>query len=142
MSKQSENRVLDGFTLVEVLISIGVFSIVMIGGFASLTMGIDLADNARHQTRSAQIMQSEIESVRSLAWPNLVQLPRERTEIAVGSQFNQSGFSNYTLFRSVSGIGNSRKITLEVFWSDAGGETHSKTYVTQYTKGGLYDYIN
>jgi hypothetical protein len=41
----------------------------------------------------------------------------------------------------LTGSGDVRKITLQISWTDMGGSTHTKSYVTQYTKGGLYDYI-
>lgn len=43
--------------------------------------------------------------------------------------------------RSITGSGNSGKITLVIQWDDITGKSHSKSYVTQYAKGGLYDYI-
>lgn len=86
-------------------------------------------------------MQSEIERVRSLAWANLTALPAVKTQVPVASQFGDSSYTQYSLFRSLGGAGDSRKVTLEISWTDMGGRVHSKTYVTQYTKGGLYDYI-
>lgn len=130
-----------GFTLVELLISLTIFTIVVVSGFACVKMGMGMVDNARHHTRASQIMQSEIETVRSLAWANLTALPTARTNVSVASQFDDSSYTKYQLYRTISGSGDARKITLEASWTDIAGRSHSKTYVTQYTKGGLYDYI-
>lgn len=130
-----------GFSLVELLIALVVFAIVIVSGFGCVKMGMGLVDNARHHTRASQIMQSEIESLRSLAWANLTALPTAKTQVSVASQFNTSSFTNYSLSRSISGSGSERKITLEASWTDIGGRSHRRVYVTQYTKGGLYDYI-
>ena len=130
-----------GFSLVELLIALVVFAIVIVSGFACVKMGMGLVDNARHHTRASQIMQSEVERLRSLAWANLTALPAAKTQVAVASQFGDSSYTNYSLYRSLAGSGDSRKIILEIAWTDMGGRAHSKTYVTQYTKGGLYDYI-
>ena len=130
-----------GFSLVELLIALVVFAIVIVSGFACVKMGLGLVDNARHHTRAAQIMQSEVERLRSFAWANLTALPAAKTQVSIASQFNDSSYATYTLSRTLSGAGDSRKITLEVNWTDMGGRSHKKTYVTQYTKGGLYDYI-
>lgn len=139
--RRKERTKASAFTLVELLIAMAIFMIVIVSGFACVKMGMGLVDNARHHTRSSQIMQSEIERVRSLAWANLTALPTTKTKVTVASQFNDASYNNYTLYRTLSGSGDVRKITLEVFWTDMTGDTNSKTYVTQYTKGGLYDYI-
>ncbi len=131
----------EAFTLVEVIIALVVFAVVIASGFACVKMGLTLVDNSRHHTRAAQIMQSEIERVRSLAWANLTALPSAETKVSIDAQFQNTGYAGYTLKRSVTGSGDSRKITLVVSWTDIGGKSYSKTYVTQYTKGGLYDYI-
>lgn len=141
VTRRKEMTKASAFTLVELLVAMAIFMIVIVSGFACVKMGMGLVDNARHHTRSSQIMQSEIERVRSLAWANLTALPTTKTEVTVASQFNDASYNNYTLYRTLSGSGDVRKITLEVFWTDMTGDVNSKTYVTQYTKGGLYDYI-
>lgn len=118
-----------------------IFAIVIASGFACIKMGLQQVDNARHHTRSAQIMQSEVESIRSLAWANLIALPTAETTLPIASQFGDSTYSSYTLKRSIAGSRNVRRITFVVTWKDISGKSHSKTYITQYTKGGLYDYI-
>lgn len=139
MPKYAKKR--RGFSLVELLIALVVFAIVIVSGFACVKLGLGLVDNARHHTRASQIMQSEVERLRSLAWAHLTALPPAKTQVSVASQFDDSSYTNYILFRSLGGSGDSRKIILEVSWTDMGGRAHTKTYVTQYTKGGLYDYI-
>ncbi|MGJ8650107.1 MAG: type IV pilus modification PilV family protein [Opitutaceae bacterium] len=134
-------RCRQAFTLVEVLIALVIFAIVIASGFACIKMGLQQVDNARHHTRSAQIMQSEVENIRSLPWAKLIALQTAETTIPIASQFGDSTYSSYTMKRSIAGNGNVRKITFVVTWKDISGKSHSKTYVTQYTKGGLYDYI-
>lgn len=139
--KEKSSTARYGFTLVELLISLVVFSIVIVSGFACVKLGMVQVDNARHHTRASQIMQSEIERVRSLAWANLTALPRGQTQVSVASQFNDASYTNYEMTRTIRGVGDSRKITLDVTWKDMSGRAHSRSFVTQYTKGGLYDYI-
>ncbi len=139
--KDSRSSARFGFTLVEVIISLVVFSIIIVSGFACVKLGLAQVDNARHNTRAAQIMQSEIERVRSFDWGELTALPTSKTQVSVASQFNDASYASYTMTRALSGSGDSRKIILEVTWKDMGGRSHSRSYVTQYTKGGLYDYI-
>ncbi|WP_269523845.1 type IV pilus modification PilV family protein [Coraliomargarita parva] len=134
----------DGFTLLELLIALFIFALVMISGFGCLRMGMNQVDNARHETRASQIMQSEIERLRSLAWANLISMPSTEETVDLSTHFSElsnTAYTNYTLKRLVSGSGNSRKITLTISWTDIAGRDHSKIYVTQYAKGGIYDYI-
>lgn len=131
-----------GFTLVELLIAIIIFSAVILGGFGILRLGIAHVDNARHVTRASQIMQSEIEEIRSKPWSDIVALTGPEQEVPVGSQFAEPSYIPYQLKRTVSGVGNSRKITLIISWSDVAGRFHEKVSATQYAKNGIYDYID
>lgn len=133
---------LGGFTLFEVIIAMTVFTMVIAGGFACFNQGLGLIENARHSTRSCQIMQSEIERVRSLPWADIEALPVSDLDVTPASGFiNESGYDAYTMTRVVSGSGDTRVVTLEIEWSDNSGRLHMRTYAAQYTKGGLYDYI-
>lgn len=133
---------LGGFTLFEVMIAMAVFTMVIAGGFACFNIGLGLIENSRHSTRSCQIMQSEIERVRSLPWAEIEALPASDADVPLASGFTtESAYDVYTMKRVVSGSGDSRVVTLEVEWSDNSGRSHTRTYVAQYTKGGLYDYI-
>lgn len=131
----------DAFTLVEVMVAMTIFALVIFSGFACLKMGLGLTENSRHNTRAAQIMQSEIERVRSLAWALITTLPATDADVAVAAHFNQSIYDAYTMSRTVTGSGDIRVITLDITWTDQSGNAHSRTYASQYTKGGLYDYI-
>lgn len=135
------SKIKEGFTIIEVVVAMVVFAVVIAGGFACLKMGLGLVENSRHNTRSTQIMQSEIERVRSLAWANIILLPTSDSDVTVAAQFNSSAYDAYTMGREISGSGDSRLVTLTVIWTDNSGRSHSRSYASQYTKGGLYDYI-
>ncbi len=130
-----------GFTLVELLIALSVFMVVIASCFACLQLGNQLVDNARHYTRASQVMQSEIERIRSMAWGTLTTLPADETTLDIPAQFDQEVYRRYTLTRSITGSDDMRTITLRVSWSDVRGKDHTREYVTMYVKGGLYDYI-
>jgi prepilin-type N-terminal cleavage/methylation domain-containing protein len=142
MTAISHPQRVKAFTLIEVIIAMTIFAMVIIGGFACFKMGLGLVENARHNTRSCQIMQSEIERVRSLPWSGIVALPVSNLDVSIASGFvGEGGYDAYTLKRYITGTGDSRVMTLEADWADLNGRSHSRTYVAQYTKGGLYDYI-
>ncbi|HKK18941.1 MAG TPA: type II secretion system protein [Opitutales bacterium] len=129
------------FTLVELLVAMVIFASVIAGGLACLRMGLNQIDNARSETRASQVMQSEIERLRSLAWDNFTALDGSDQEVSLSSEFNDSAYGSFKMKRSITGSGTSRKITLIIEWEDLRGASHSKSYATQYTRGGLYDYI-
>lgn len=142
MPHRVHQRKQSGFTLIEVMIAITIFAMVVASGFACVKIGMGLVDNSRHHTRASQIMQSEIERVRSLAWADLNNETASETTIAIDTRFTtQASYADYELKRTIAGSGDVRVITLVVTWKDISGLSNSKTYVTQYTRGGLYDYI-
>ncbi|MFP4070195.1 MAG: prepilin-type N-terminal cleavage/methylation domain-containing protein [Opitutales bacterium] len=130
-----------GFTLVELMVALFIFAVVITGGFACVRMGLTQVDNARHETRASQIMQSEIERLRSMAWASLKALTGSEQTLTVSGEFADAGYDAYVLKRRISGNGDSRKIRLTIAWTDIAGRDHHKTYVTQYTRNGLYDYV-
>lgn len=132
---------IEAFSLVELMVGMTIFSMVAASGFATLNLGFGLMDTARSYTQASQIMQSEVERVRSLAWASLNNLPTQRSEVPLASEFDSGAFKKYTLYRSILGAGDTRKITVEIEWRGINGRTYTKSYATQYTRGGLHDYI-
>lgn len=130
-----------GFTLVELLVAMVIFASVIASGLACVRMGLNQISNARSETRASQVMQSEIERLRSIAWDNFIALDGSDQNVTLSTEFSDAAYGSFTMIRSITGSGNSRKITLVINWKDLSGSSHSKSYVTQYTKGGLYDYI-
>ena len=136
----SKNRQV-GFTLVELMICMLIFAIVIASGFACLKSGLGLIENARHHTRSAQIMQSEIERIRSLPWNDVIVLTDD-TDVALGTEFSGTTYDLYTMQREVE-EGDSvdeRVVTLEGDGTDISGRFHARAYTSQYTRGGREDY--
>lgn len=131
------------YTLIEVMIAIVLFAIVMASGFACLKMGMSMVDNSRHHTRVSQIMQSEIERLRSMPWATFDAINGAETTVALGAQFvTDTSYANYSVKRTITqGVGDSKKISLTANWVDLDGKPKSRIFVTLYTKGGLYDYI-
>lgn len=105
------------------MVGVTIFSMVAASGFATLNLGYGLMDTARSYTQASQIMQSEVERVRSLAWANLNSLPTQRTEVSLASQFGNDVFDKFTLYRSISGTGNIRRITVEIEWRGVNGRS-------------------
>lgn len=125
----------------ELLVALVIFGVVIAAGFTSIQQGTVLIENARDYTRASQVMQSEIERLRSMAWATLDALPASE-EVDLAERFDASRFfSKYTMQRTVSGSGTSRRIRVTLSWTNSRGREYSRTYVTDYAQGGLYDYF-
>lgn len=131
-----------GFTLVEVVVSLTLMAIVFTAAFGSYYLGIRLLEDARHRLRASQIIQSEVERLRTLNWSALQALDASATFIPSGEYVAQ--FANlYTTERSVEffSAGNQAEITIEVDWTNSKGIQSSESFSTVFTKGGLSDYL-
>lgn len=67
----------DGFTLMEVMIATFLVLIVFAGGFGALAQGNRLIEISRDETRASQVLQSEVEDIRTYNWDSLITLPIE-----------------------------------------------------------------
>lgn len=66
-----------GFTLVEVMVSTLLMMIIFGGGFGALVHGNRLIEASRDETRASQILQSEVEDLRTYDWTALTALDAE-----------------------------------------------------------------
>lgn len=130
----------NGFSLVEVIIAAGIFGIVITGGFAGVRMGFEIVDNSRHYTRVSQILQSEVESLRSLSWKELKALPKSEN-IEIDPQFSTTAYDAYTVTRNIYEESSSlRRVEVQVNFTARSGKQVSLKYLTFFTEGGLNDY--
>ena len=128
------------FTLVEVIMSIAIFGLIFASIATALTQGYTIIENARDNGLINQILQSEIENIRSMNWEDLNAMndwERIEQQAGFGSTFND----RYVCERFI----NSRKvgqkeIILTMAWVDRKNINHFRKFVTYYTKGGMYDY--
>lgn len=142
LSKQlkSKHTVSSGFTLVEVMISMVLILVILAGGFGALHQGNKLVEIARDETRASQVLQSEIEDLRTLDWDSLTALNAEST-YSPQSSFTDAYANRYEIKRKITTRSSTaRKVTLEVSWTDNRGTEHMREYITLVAKDGLYDY--
>lgn len=130
----------NAYSLVEVIIAAGIFGIVITGGFAGVRMGFEIVDNSRHYTRVSQILQSEVESLRSLSWKELKELP-ESEEVEIDPQFSTTAYDAYTVTRNIYTESSSlRRVEVLVEYNTRSGKEVNLRYLTFFTQGGLNDY--
>lgn len=130
----------NGFTLIEVMVSMVVLLVIFAGGFGALNFGNKLIETARDETRASQVLQSEIEDLRTMDWTGLTALNSE-VSYAPKSEFTDAYSSRYAVKRKIATrSATERKVTMQVSWIDNRGTTHSREYITLIAKDGLYDY--
>lgn len=129
-----------GYSLVEVIVAAGIFGLVITGGIAGVRMGFEIVDNSRHYTRISQILQSEVESLRSLSWKDLKELPVEEV-IDINPQFSTSAYEAYKVYRNIYTESSTlRRIEVVVEYSTRSGRPVTLKYLTFFTDGGVNDY--
>ena len=114
--------------------------IILSAGFGALRQGGRLIELARDETRASQILQSEIESLRTYHWADLTAEDPVKTYFPTDS-FTSAYSTRYEISRAITTRSSTqRRITLRVTWSDTRGAEHIREYITLISKDGLYDY--
>jgi len=130
------------FTLIEVMVAMIVFSMVIAGGLVGISRGFELIDTTRNYTRSSQVLQSELELLRTLPWSTFSQLSEseltEKFQEQIVAQFGEDSFAG-SVTTELTG-GDLMKVVVTVEWSARKGRVHTLNYVTFFTEGGVNDY--
>ncbi len=117
-----------------------VMLVIFAGGFGALHQGNKLVEIARDETRASQVLQSEIEDLRTLDWASLNALNADAT-YSPQSSFTDAYANRYSIRRKITNRSSTeRKVVLEVSWTDNRGTDHMREYITLVAKDGLYDY--
>lgn len=118
----------------------GIFTMVIAGGLSGVSRGFDILGDSRNFTRVSQILQSEIESLRSLSWQELTDLP-ENAEISLDTQFDTSAYNLYGVSREIISVEDEiRQVNVIVSHENGRGRLITLKYITFFSKGGLNDY--
>jgi prepilin-type N-terminal cleavage/methylation domain-containing protein len=131
-----------GFTIVEVMVAMLVFSMVIAGGLIGISRGFELIDTTRNYTRSSQVLQSELELLRTLPWATFLALNdselSDKFQEQIITQFGEATYIG-TVDTQLTG-GDLMQVTVTVEWNDKNGRTYSLSYITFFTEGGVNDY--
>lgn len=129
-----------GFTLVEVMVAAVLLLLILSAGFGALSRGMRLIELSRDETRASQILQSEIEWLRTYHWTALNALPAESVYSPV-DLFTSAYADRYEITRAITTRSSTqRRVTMQVAWTDNRGMDHVREYMTLISKDGLYDY--
>ncbi len=130
-----------GFTLMESLVAISIFSMVIAGGLIGVRKGFEVVDNSRHYTRVSQVLQSEVETLRTLSWSEMAKLP-ESEQVTLDTQFGTGAYDRYSITRDIiDESGDLKRVEVTVGFTNRRGKEISLKYVTFFTEGGVNDYF-
>lgn len=137
--RRSSSSKSKGFTLVELIVGMTLMGIVFAGAFSGIKTGFDVLEEARDHTRVTQMLQSELERLRTLNWNDLSSLPSTES-VSLEGALAQAYRDRYTFTRQISSSGSDRYlVTVIASWENSGRE-RSLSMSTLYAKNGLYDY--
>ena len=128
-----------GFSLVEAMMGAGVLTMVLAGCFSGLGQALLMSENVRSYDFASQLLQSEMESVRSLQWAEVDSLGSGSFDPSV--YFTDNPMRDISCQRVISDKNAWQKeIRLSVTWKDFKGISRSREFVSYYSKEGLSDY--
>ncbi|WP_309399672.1 PulJ/GspJ family protein [Cerasicoccus maritimus] len=133
---EDKNR---GFTLVELVVGMTLAGIIFTGAFSGMKTGFDIVEEARDQARVTQLLQSEIERMRTLNWTDISALPAKETITLEGS-LASTYRDRYTFVRAITSNGTDRvQVVVSASWVNSGRDRELEM-TTGFAKDGLYDY--
>lgn len=119
-------------TLIEVLVAFFILSLVIGSTFAALGQGLSLSTSSRLSAASNEILQREMEYLRTLNWAEL-------DDLAASASFHTvPGDPRIQTTRIVTDRAVDQKIIrLIVVWTDKNGKQHEVSAVTLITRNGI-----
>jgi hypothetical protein len=149
------------FTIMEVMMAAIVMAFAITTSITVMQRAFLAVDAARGVTYAAQIMQTELEKMRLSPWGNglagvgsgttgVSAYPTTATNVDIDSSFTGDPIigayirDRFTLTRTAATAGHTNmiQVTLTVTWRGYDGRTLSRSYITYYGQGGLYDYFS
>lgn len=121
-----------GFSLIEVMISLGMFMVIVASSYTALSQGLIVSQNSRLESMANAWISTELEEMRSLSWDDVEKLdekgmfktppPDQRLEAVKFVQMRKDG--QYI-------------VKLEVLWQSAQGNDRRLSVVTFLSRNGL-----
>ena len=142
-----------GFTLIEVMVSVGVIGVLLVSLYAGLTFGFAQIQVSREEERATQILAERMEVVRLLSWDQVVNLPGyvPSTFTASYSVMNPTNAPSSSLtYTGTVVVTNApvsenysndlRMMQISLSWHSH-GQTHQRTMSTYASRYGLQNYV-
>ncbi len=131
MAIKRENRE-DGFTLIEVLVTIMVLAIVLIALFSCFLYGFTVISRVKQASIATQCIQEELELIRNMPFDDILSLDSSFENESLPLLEDSSGI----LSLEDSGGDDIKKLTVSVIWSYNGRQLR-RDIVTFVTRKGI-----
>ena len=137
-------------TLLEVMIATVLLTMVLASVFAAFLQGLQMVSDARDQTRASQIIQSQIEALRTENWISLTDLQAKQVgghpvSVSLENTRFQSEFADrYAITRHIENsatAADQKIITVQVTWTARNGRQRDMESSMVFTTDGLNDYF-
>lgn len=127
LSKLKNRRTQAGVTLIEALVSMGVFGISVFSLYAGMSMGFAVIGNARENLRATQVMVEKMETIRLYSWDQINTpgfIPATFTESYLPAGTSGGSGETVTAQGQTTGDGTVQTIA----YAEGGGETAQSNY--------------
>lgn len=121
-----------GFSLVEMIVALGLFSITLVAAFSALSQGMFLSTNTRLESDAAVYLNKEMEHLRSMSWSSILNLPEEGGFTSSPPDTRLNGIFTKTLRKPDQFI-----LKLEVRWLDSQNHQQEATAISFLSQNGL-----
>ena len=129
-----------GFTLVEVIISVTLMSVVFMSAFGAYFLGMRIIEDAREEVRASQIIQSEVERLRTKNWAQLNDMEVVETFEPQGTFVKQYA-KEYSAIRYIIPLNaDLMLVVVQVQWTNSNGLATRRWFNSIFTRDGLNDY--
>jgi prepilin-type N-terminal cleavage/methylation domain-containing protein len=141
------------FTLIEVMVSVGVMGVLLTSLYAGLAFGFGQIQVSREEERATQILSEKMEVVRLLSWDQLVNLPGYVPATFTASYSVMNPTNNLAAALIYSGTvlvtnapipesysNDLRMMQIALTWQSR-GLTHRRTMTTFASRYGLQNYV-
>ena len=131
MAIKGKNRE-DGFTLIEVLVTIMILAVVLIALFSCFIYGFTVISRVRQASIATQCLQEELELIRNMPFNNILSLDSSFTNESLSLLEDSSGILSLEDY----GGNDIKKLTVSVIWSYNGRQIR-RDIVTFVTRKGI-----
>ncbi len=109
------------------------------GALVTLQRSLSAIAHARQLDLVSNVLQSELERLRTSGWPELQTL--QDAGVAIIPSPEAGAFARFTCEREIRDLRTDMKeITVRATWGGRDGRAHTATLVTRYSRSGLNDY--
>ncbi len=131
MAIKRKNRE-DGFTLIEVLVTIMILAVVLIALFSCFIYGFTVISRVRQASIATQCLQEQLELIRNMPFDDILSLDNSFTNESLPLLQDSSGIISL----EDSGGNDIKKLTVSVIWSYNGRQIR-RDMVTFVTRKGI-----